>query len=512
LSWATPPGTGTVTGSGTAQKIPKWTAGTALGDSILSETIAGITVTLTQGVATSGQPTAFRVIGGAHTTLAAGAEAVDIAFNLARTVQFATGALLRQRAAVFQAPTYGFVGSSIITTAATVAIEGAPAAGTFATITNPLALWVQGGKILHGSGIASNVIETWLQINGSISATASRTTADLLGVWGTIAANAVNDSLRGALIFPTYAKGSLTGLAAYGLQIGAATPTGSGTIAQYSGLFISEQTFATSNVGIVVGGHPGGSTNFAAYFNSANAVYLGTGTVTAAGGLNVGSGAGAGIGEIVGSHGANGAVAWGLTNTTAGTAAETGIGVANSSGDIANLGIYSSSTTAYGALAAGSAFIWTSSANLVLMVDDATGVIAFASGGSAARWTISAAGHLNPVGAGLLSIGDATNYINDLSYKTLTDRGCLGWFDDGVEMPDGSLVSDTEALLRIKKHPSLETVYGVPRLDYSTMPKAVYKPIQKEGETEGAETTSLISIMLGAIRELTTRVRVLEGA
>ena len=147
---------------------------------------------------------------------------------------------------------------------------------------------------------------------------------------------------------------------------------------------------------------------------------------------------------------------------------------------------------------------------MVFMVDNVSGVINFATGGNAARWVMTAAGHFNPVGAGSLSIGDASNYINDLSYKTLTDRGCLGWFDDGVEMPDGSRVRDVEALTLIKKHPTLQTVYGVPRLDYSTMPRAVYKPANGKGD-DGAETTALISIMLGAIRELTLRIKELES-
>ena len=97
-------------------------------------------------VRTSGSPFALTITGAAHTTLAASTEAPDLNINLARTVQFATGALTTQRAARFQAPTYGFVGASTITNAATVSISGAPAAGTNATITNPLALWVESGQ------------------------------------------------------------------------------------------------------------------------------------------------------------------------------------------------------------------------------------------------------------------------------------------------------------------------------------------------------------------------------
>ena len=120
-----------------------------------------------------------------------------------------------------------------------------------------------------------------------------------------------------------------------------------------------------------------------------------------------------------------------------------------------------------------------------------------------------------PSSAAGASLGDATLYWNDVSYKTLTDRGCLGWFDEGVELRDGTIVSDLEALMRIKKHPTKSTVYGKPMLDYTSLPKAVYKPADKKGVLiardanndpvegqDGAETTALLSIMLGAIKEL----------
>ena len=119
-----------------------------------------------------------------------------------------------------------------------------------------------------------------------------------------------------------------------------------------------------------------------------------------------------------------------------------------------------------------------------------------------------------PSSAAGVSLGDATLYWNDVSYKTLTDRGCLGWFDEGVELQDGRKVSDTEALLAIEKDEEKTTVYGKPMLKYSSLPKAVYKPVDKEKEpngVEGAETTALISIMIGAIKELTNRVKELEA-
>jgi hypothetical protein len=160
--------------------------------------------------------------------------------------------------------------------------------------------------------------------------------------------------------------------------------------------------------------------------------------------------------------------------------------------------------------------IQNNNAGPMVISQDQVQPIQFDTGGNP-RWNITGAGNLNPVGAGVLSIGDATTYINDLSHKTLTDRGCLGWFDNGVELRDGRIVSDVEALCLVRPHTNLLTVYGVPQLDYSTMPVVVYKPAPRDDQgnpqgTDGAELTALISIMIGAIKELNTRMVGLETA
>lgn len=130
---------------------------------------------------------------------------------------------------------------------------------------------------------------------------------------------------------------------------------------------------------------------------------------------------------------------------------------------------------------------------------------------------------LNPNGAGAVSSGDGSDYWNDISYKTLTDRGCLGWFDEGVELQDGTIVSDCDAIASIKKHPVKKTIYGVPMLDYKSFPKVAFKKAQAKGEllqrdenddpiggSDGIEMTSMQSIMIGAIKELHKRVASLE--
>lgn len=111
-------------------------------------------ITFAQSVSTTGSPNALVVTGAAHTTLTASTEAVDINFNLARTVQFSTGAITTQRAMRVQAPTYAFVGASTITTASTFSISGAPVAGTNATITNAYALNVESGASNFGGAVA----------------------------------------------------------------------------------------------------------------------------------------------------------------------------------------------------------------------------------------------------------------------------------------------------------------------------------------------------------------------
>lgn len=110
--------------------------------------VASAIIGITQGVATSGSSTGFTWTGGAHTTLASGTEARDWEWNGARVVQFATTTPATQRQMWMRAATYSCdTAAQTITTAATLAISGAPVAGTNVTITTPLALWVQTGNV-----------------------------------------------------------------------------------------------------------------------------------------------------------------------------------------------------------------------------------------------------------------------------------------------------------------------------------------------------------------------------
>jgi hypothetical protein len=113
-------------------------------------------------VITTGVQTALSVVGSADTGRTASVEVPDLDFNLNRTVQWATGALLTQRFSVIRAPTIAFVGASVVTDTATLAITGAPIAGANATLTNPMSLWIQSGKSQF-----DGLIQTKASVTGS---------------------------------------------------------------------------------------------------------------------------------------------------------------------------------------------------------------------------------------------------------------------------------------------------------------------------------------------------------
>ena len=121
-------------------------------------------VTFTQVAYTGGSFPGFLWTGGAHTAQTLSTEINDWNVNLARTVTWSTGALTTQRFFLVQAPTLAFVGASTVSQTATVAITNSPQAGTNATLTESLALWIQNGdsrfdgtrvKLKHLTGIGT---------------------------------------------------------------------------------------------------------------------------------------------------------------------------------------------------------------------------------------------------------------------------------------------------------------------------------------------------------------------
>lgn len=145
------PGVSTGTGSSEIRlqtHTPALTTGTADNAVVARLTIAGPgTATFALSPGTGTLLPGLTLTEAAHTALTASTERFDVRFNLARTVEWATGALTTQRFAVFQAPTIGFVGASTVTDTATVAISGAPVKGTNATLSNTHALLIQAGAV-----------------------------------------------------------------------------------------------------------------------------------------------------------------------------------------------------------------------------------------------------------------------------------------------------------------------------------------------------------------------------
>lgn len=82
-----------------------------------------------------------------------------------------------------------------------------------------------------------------------------------------------------------------------------------------------------------------------------------------------------------------------VDNQTSGTASSASILTQNASG-LNQFGVYSAATNAYGAIAAATAFFYTNTVALTVMVDNASGVIKFATGGNAEKMRLDAGGRL----------------------------------------------------------------------------------------------------------------------
>lgn len=105
-----------------------------------------------------GSPKLFEFILASQLGLTAGTEGGNVKWDLAGDIQHATGAITTQRSFYIDPSNYTFVGASTITNAATFAISGPPSAGTNATITNALSLWVQSGKASFAGDVGIGTI------------------------------------------------------------------------------------------------------------------------------------------------------------------------------------------------------------------------------------------------------------------------------------------------------------------------------------------------------------------
>jgi hypothetical protein len=267
--------------------------------------------------ATSGTPSLLSVSGVSNTGMTLSTEVIDVNFNLARTVQWATGALTTQRAFVVQAPTYAFVGASGLTNAATFAITGAPVAGTNAVITNRYALWVQSGASqLDGNVWIGGQQNALYHLFVSPSAVATSGSPTLAGFFAVANTNMTASAEASDIIFSLnrtkqWAQGN-NGAQQRDIRISAATYAFTG-----ASVFAISATFAISGAPIA-GANATLTKTYALWVESGVAqfdggVTVGTTTLISSS-VTLTDGAGAGAGTITNAPTAGNPTKWILIN------------------------------------------------------------------------------------------------------------------------------------------------------------------------------------------------------
>ncbi len=92
--------------------------------------------------------------------------------------------------------------------------------------------------------------------------------------------------------------------------------------------------------------------------------------------------------------------------------------------------------------------------------------------------------HFDPESSGNYNLGGSSRYWDNLNVVGITkfESGSWGFFDEGVEMPDGRILADTEALLAMERNTEQQTAYGTDTYKWETLPRAmqVY-PRDKDG-------------------------------
>lgn len=158
LNQAVPSGTNyTLYGNGVSTILNASTsAGTLslrVGDSA-RVSIMNTAFSFAQSAATSGATSQYKFTNAGNTGQTASTEVFAFEFDSSQTIQHATGALALQRATLFRAPTYSFVGASATTNMATVAITGAPISGTNNSPVNTHAFYIGAEASTDGAGTA----------------------------------------------------------------------------------------------------------------------------------------------------------------------------------------------------------------------------------------------------------------------------------------------------------------------------------------------------------------------
>jgi len=108
----------------------------------------------------------FGYTGATDTSLTASTEAPSVYFNLGQIRQHATGTMFLQRDFRITPSTHSFVGASALSHMSGFAVDGAPIAGTNATVTNASAIYSPGNAV--GSGVTNSY---GLYINANTGAT-----------------------------------------------------------------------------------------------------------------------------------------------------------------------------------------------------------------------------------------------------------------------------------------------------------------------------------------------------
>jgi hypothetical protein len=154
-----------------------------------------------------------------------------------------------------------------------------------------------------------------------------------------------------------------------------------------------------------------------------------------------------------------------------------------------------------------------------------------------------------PTSANSQNIGNSGNRWNYLNCVGINKTvGTWGYFDNGVEMQDGTILSDTEALLAMEENKNVLTPYGATSYKPESLPKVIRmlpkcdvcgevhpkdetgkyfrwvkkkiknkNGVEEEVDTkvydvdEGEDVFATISIMLGAIKELAREIKELKN-
>lgn len=193
--------------------------------------------TMTPLAQTSGTGYGLLYTAAAHTGLTASTENTDINFNLARTVQFGTGAMTLQRFARIQGPTVAAVGASNFSTVGTLEIES-PTVGSNVTFTGINGALRFGSSMTAPSNAgfsyaAGRVPAHTITLTGTTQVTAIPAATGLnIGALTITDASAVTvDTAAGLFVAPPVAAGSVTITNTWGIYTtGSILSTGNGNI------------------------------------------------------------------------------------------------------------------------------------------------------------------------------------------------------------------------------------------------------------------------------------------